>query len=185
MYNLVKVGIVVFLLLYPVLIYFGLNYFSPSQLGIFFLVLFVVRSIFIKARNKTARWQLILTVSIGGILAGLTSIFNTEDYLLWYPVGLNIAFFIVFTYSIFFPPTVIEQLARVLNKDFPESGVTYTRNVTIVWSLFFALNAMVAAWTVIYGTIGAWTLYNGFISYLIVGVILGVELIIRKYINAR
>ena len=94
MVNLIKVGIVGFLLLYPVLIYFGLKTFSPSQLGLFFLVLFAIRIIFAKTKSKTARWQLIFTVAIGGTLAALTWFFNTKEYLLWYPVGLNIAFFL-------------------------------------------------------------------------------------------
>ena len=186
MYNLIKVGIVGFLLLYPVLIYFGLNYFSPSQIGIFFLALFAIRSIFVKTRNRAARWQLIFTVTIGGVLAALTWVYNSEEYLLWYPVGLNFAFFIIFSYSLYHPPSVIEQLARNFSdREFTEAGITYTRNVTIIWSAFFAINGMISAWTVFYGSMEIWTLYNGLISYLIVGLILGIEVIIRKRVASR
>jgi len=182
MYNLVKVIIVVFLLLYPLLIYFGLNYFSPSQLGLFFLALFAIRIIFLKTKSKAARWQMIFAMTIGGTLAALTWVYDSEEYLLWYPVALNMAFFLIFAVSIMFPPTVIEQIARTSHKEFPESAVAYTRNVTIIWTVFFVVNSIIAAWTVLHGSMEIWTLYNGLISYLVVGSILGLELLVRKSI---
>lgn len=185
MYNLVKVAIVIFLLLYPILIYFGLSYFSPSHLGIFFLVLFAIRSVFAKTKSASARWQLILTVTIGGTLATLTWIYNSEEYLLWYPVGLNITFFIIFGSSLLFPPSIIERIARTFHKQFPDSAVAYTRNVTIVWTTFFAINIFVSGWTVMNGDMEIWTLYNGLISYLIVGVLLGGEFVVRKIVKQQ
>jgi len=180
MANPLKVGIVILLLLYPFLIYFGLNYFTPAHLGLFFLALFVLRIVFTKTTNKTARWQLIFTVVIGGTLATLTWIFDSKEFLLWYPVGLSTAFFLVFTMSIIFPPTVIEQIGRAYNKNFPEVAVTHTRNVTIVWSTFFAINIFVSSWTVVYGGMEVWTLYNGLISYIIVGILIGIEILVRR-----
>jgi len=180
MANPLKVGIVILLLLYPVLIYFGLNYFTPAHLGLFFLALFILRIFFSKSTNKIARWQLIFTVVIGGTLATLTWIFDSKEYLLWYPVGLSIAFFLVFTMSIIFPPTVIEQIARPRNKDFPEVAVVHTRNVTIVWATFFALNIVVSSWTVLSDDMEVWTLYNGLISYIIVGILIGIEVLVRR-----
>jgi len=180
MYNLVKVAIVIFLLLYPILIYFGLNYFSPSQLGIFFLVLFAIRSVFARTKSTSARWQLIFTVAIGGTLAALTWIYNSKEFLLWYPVGLNVTFLIIFASSLLFPPSIIERIARTFHKNFPESAVSYTRKVTIVWTIFFAINIFVSGWTVLHGDMEIWTLYNGLISYIIVGILLGAEFVVRK-----
>lgn len=186
MANLFKVVVVIFLLLYPVLIYFGLNYFSPTQMGVFFLVLFVVRGIFAKTKSKAARWQLIFTVTIGVILAALTSIYNSAEFLKWYPVGLNIAFFIIFTNSVIYPPSVIESIARLVpNKDFPPSAVIYTRRVTMVWAAFFVLNGIISAWTVLYASMEVWTLYNGLISYIAVGALLGGEVLVRKIVKPR
>ena len=185
MYNLLKVVIVIFLLLYPILIYFGLNYFSPSQLGIFFLILFAIRSVFARTRSTSARWQLIFTVTIGGTLAALTWIYNSKEFLLWYPVGLNITFLIIFASSLLFPPSIIERIARTFHKDFPESAIAYTRNVTIVWTIFFAINIFVSGWTVLNGDMEIWTLYNGLISYIIVGILLGAEFVVRKIIKQQ
>jgi len=182
MANPLKVGVVVLLILYPFLIYFGLDYFKfkASHLGLFFLALFVLRIFFTKTKSKTARWQLIFTVVIGGTLATLTWIFDSKEFLLWYPVGLSTAFFLVFTMSIIFPPTIIEQIARPRNKDFPEVAVVHTRNVTIVWATFFGLNIIVSSWTVVYGGMEVWTLYNGLLSYIIVGILIGIEILVRR-----
>ena len=181
MYNLVKVIVVVLLLLYPVFIYFGINYFSPSQLGLFLVGLFAARVLFARKNNKTARLQAVLTILIGGSLAGLTWVFNSVEYLKWYPVGLNLIFFLVFVSSLISPPSIIEQIARMQHKDLPVSGIAYTRNVTIIWTVFFVINALISSWTVLYGSMEAWTLYNGFISYIIMGAIFVLEILVRKY----
>ena len=182
MYNLVKVLIVILLLLYPIFIYFGLSYFSPSQLSIFLLAMFAVRVMFVRKSNRTARFQVLFAVVLGSCLAVLTWFFNSADYLKWYPVGLNLLFFIIFTVSIFNPPSVIEQLARLQHKDFPPEAVRYTRNVTVVWSVFFVINALISSWTVLYGTLESWTLYNGLISYIAMGLLIVLEILIRKYV---
>ncbi len=181
MYNLVKVIVVVLLFLYPVFIYFGINYFSPAQLGLFLIGLFAVRVVFSRKNNKTARLQIIFTVLIGGTLAILTWVSNSVEYLKWYPVGLNIVFFLVFAASLISPPSIIEQIARSHRKDLPASGVIYTRNVTIIWTVFFVINALISSWTVIYGSMELWTLYNGLISYIIMGTILALEVLLRKF----
>jgi uncharacterized membrane protein len=89
----------------------------------------------------------------------------------------------MFASSLIFPPSVIERIARTFHKDFPESAVAYTRNVTIVWIVFFALNSIVSAWTVLIDNREVWTLYNGLISYIIVGLILVGELVVRKIVK--
>ena len=126
---------------------------------------------------------MLLMVIIGGSLAILTWVFDSEQYLLWYPVGLNVAFFVIFMFSILYPPTVIEQLARVVNNNLPDAAISYTRKVTMVWTAFFVVNSMIAAWTALHGDMKIWTLYNGLISYLIVGLIFGIELLIRRSIK--
>jgi len=181
MYNLVKVMVIILLLLYPVFIYYGLNYFSPSQLGLCLLALFAVRIVFIRKRDKSARIQVVFTVLIGGSLALLTWVFDSVEYLKWYPVGLNMVFFFIFTASIIFPPSVIEQIARAHRNNLPPSGVIYTRNVTIIWSVFFIVNALISSATVFYGSLAVWTLYNGLISYIIMGLIFVFEITVRKY----
>ena len=129
--------------------------------------------------------QLLLTVFVGVILATLTWIFNTEKFLLWYPVGLNSVMLVVFIASLFFPPSAIEIIARIREPSLNDDGVAYTRKVTIVWSVFFAINALVSAWTVLNNDMQVWTLYNGLLAYLAMGVLFVGELILRQRLRGK
>ena len=67
----------------------------------------------------------------------------------------------------------------MLEPDLPEAGVRYTRTVTWVWCGFFAVNAGIALWTALATSLETWALYNGLISYGLMGLLLGGELLVR------
>ncbi len=185
MYQFFKLVVVILIILYPVSIYFGLQYFSPSQLGLFLLAVFVLRILVIRKHPAQRGKQLLLTVFIGVILASLTWIFDTEKFLLWYPVGLNSVMLIVFIASLLFPPSAIEVIARIREPELNTEGVAYTRKVTMVWSVFFAINALVSTWTVLNNDMRVWTLYNGLLAYLAMGVLFVGELILRQRVRRK
>jgi uncharacterized membrane protein len=97
-----------------------------------------------------------------------------------YPAFMNAAMLSVFAVTLWKPPSMIERFARVLDPDLPESGVRYTRKVTIVWIGFFALNGAIALWTVLQPGWAAWTLYNGFLSYVAAGLLFVGEYFVRQ-----
>lgn len=185
MYKFFKYLLVILIILYPVFIYFGLSYSSPAQIGLLLLCLFLARAFFI-ARDRLAQaWPLVMTVLIGAGLAGATWLLDTTAWLLWYPVAINVVLFCGFTLSLMYPPTVIERLARLREKDLPPQAIRYTRKVTIAWSVFFTCNALVATATVIHGDLAVWTLYNGFIAYLLIGLFFLVEYLLRQRLRRR
>jgi uncharacterized membrane protein len=57
------------------------------------------------------------------------------------------------------------------------------RKVTVVWLGFFLTNAAISAATAIGGSLETWTLYNGFISYVIMGVLFVSEWILRGFLR--
>lgn len=185
MHKFIKSLVIVLIVLYPFIIYFGLKYLSPSQIGLMLLLLFAVRAFLVRGENSVRARLIILTVIAGSILAGLAWFFGKTDSLLWYPVAINVVLFLVFTRSLVFPPTVIEMLARVTEGDLPEKAIRYTRKVTIVWSIFFVFNSLVAVWTVLYGGMQLWTLYNGLIAYILMGILFGVEFMIRRRVRGH
>jgi uncharacterized membrane protein len=73
-------------------------------------------------------------------------------------------------------------LARLQEPDLPESGVLYTRKVTLVWCAFFIMNAATALYTC-FESIEIWTLYNGLISYLLAGSLFAGEWIVRQFVR--
>jgi len=185
MYKLLKILIVVLITLYPFCIYFGLNYFSPSQLGLFLLAVFGVRLLFVPRGYSEKTWPVMLTIIIGACLAGFSWLFDSPEFLFWYPVGLNIALLVLFVVSIIYPPTIVERMASLTQKKLSTGMVAYTRKVTIVWSLFFTMNAVIATWSVLVEDLQIWALYNGLLAYLIMGLIFSVEYLVRRIVRAK
>ena len=98
-----------------------------------------------------------------------------------YPILLSLGLFCVFGYSLVRPPTVVERIARLREPDLPQDAIPYLRGVTLVWLVFFLANAAVSAATALSGSLELWTLYNGFLSYLIMGALFAGELVVRRY----
>ena len=57
--------------------------------------------------------------------------------------------------------------------DFPPAAVVYTRRVTQVWCGFFVVNGLIAVATALWASTAVWTLYNGLLSYVAMGVLMG------------
>ncbi len=93
--------------------------------------------------------------------------------------------FIIFLVSFIKPPTIIEKIARLTDESFTDEAIPYTRKVTVVWMLFFLVNASIASYTVLQNNLELWTLYNGLISYLIMGTIFVIEFIVRKRVKSK
>jgi acyl-coenzyme A synthetase/AMP-(fatty) acid ligase/3-hydroxymyristoyl/3-hydroxydecanoyl-(acyl carrier protein) dehydratase len=59
----------------------------------------------------------------------------------------------------------------------------YCRKVTLVWCLFFVINGGIAVFTVFFASDALWSLYNGGISYIVMGILFGGELMVRKRVD--
>ena len=57
--------------------------------------------------------------------------------------------------------------------------------MTIAWTVFLVSNAGVSAATGVWGTLDQWTLWNGLISYLLMGALFGGEYAVRRIVLRR
>jgi uncharacterized membrane protein len=89
----------------------------------------------------------------------------------------------IFGASLRFPPTVIERIARLTEPDLPPEGVVYTRKVTAVWVGFLLVNAAISLWTVLWGSLEQWALWNGLLSYLAMGILFTAEYLVRRVVR--
>jgi len=87
--------------------------------------------------------------------------------------------FIVFFSSLFSSQPIIERLARLQHPNLPDQGIRYTRNVTIIWAIFFIINGVAATITALWCSFASWSLYNGLIAYLLMGLLMGSEYLVR------
>ncbi len=132
-----------------------------------------------------------LISSIFFLLAGvLCFATNSSLFLKLYPLAVCGTFFFVFAMSLASPPNIIFRFATlqdksILGSPFKGRVESYCKKVTLVWCGFFVLNGAAAAWTAFYGSERAWAVYNGGLSYIIMGLIFAVEFFIRKKVNKK
>ena len=175
---LILILIVVSTICYPFLIYYGLSNFDISIIAIGGILLtllqLVLRSIDAK---KNIRLFLPLTIALI-VTYGTAYFLKDSKFMKITPVLINLNFLILFATSLFKPPSMVERFARLKFKNLPPEATPYCRNVTYIWILFFIGNGSIAIWTV-FQEMKIWTFYNGFLSYILMGVIFAGEFIYR------
>jgi len=160
---------------YPALIYLARHSWSPKALGIGLVVSAVVW------RMSVGDTAISRGLICGGVLlAALAFGFNDVLPLKLYPVMVNGLLLVVFAASLWFPPTVVERIARFHHPELPQEAVKYTRRVTQIWCLFFLGNGLIALWTAVQQSARAWFWYNGVIAYLLIGTLFAGEWLIRR-----
>ncbi|MBU2885712.1 hypothetical protein KO507_08055 [Gilvimarinus agarilyticus] len=170
---------IVVLLLYPLLVYIGMQWLEPRILGVAIAAVYLTRLAF-----KVKQWWQRLMLLLGLVsFAGMIWWSNNELLLKFLPSLINLTMAAVFAYSVFYPPTIPARMAALEHPEgLPEVVVGYTLNVTWMWIGFFIINAAIAAATAVLATRATWALYNGFIAYLFMGVLLGGEFAYRQLI---
>lgn len=181
MATLGKVAIALVTLIYPFAVYFGLQTFSLRYLLLLLVCLALFRLLSWKdaGRKSVAVWCAVILT-----LVGLSLWTESDIGLLLYPVAVSFSLLLVFATSLWQPMTLVEKLARLQEPDLPVEAIAYTRKVTKVWSVFFAFNGSVALATVYLGDKSLWLVYNGFLSYLLIGMLAGGEWLVRKKVKA-
>jgi uncharacterized membrane protein len=160
---------------YPFAVYFGVRHFEPWKIAAALVGLLALRLACGSGKALGSG-----AVLIAGLLfCGLAVWRNDLLTLRFYPVVVNAAMLTLFGWSLIQPPTAIERLARLRHPDLPPAGVAYTRRVTQVWCGFFVLNGGIALATALWSSFEVWSLYNGLIAYLLMGVVFAGEYAVR------
>ncbi|MGM0952535.1 MAG: hypothetical protein ACQEW7_06110 [Pseudomonadota bacterium] len=165
---------------YPVAVYLTLQH-AGTNAAVWLLLPIALLHGYRAIRGQRSGWWWLLACLL---LTAWSWVQQSAIGVKFYPVVVSAGLLAVFLWSLRFPPTVIERLARLKEPDLPPSGVVYTRNVTKVWCGFFVLNGAIATGT-IYAGDWVWTLYNGFISYLLMGLLFTGEWLFRQYYRSQ
>uniref|UniRef100_A0A8I0CZE1 DNA gyrase subunit B n=1 Tax=Pseudomonas tritici TaxID=2745518 RepID=A0A8I0CZE1_9PSED len=167
------------LLAWPFLIGFGLTHNSLHWLLPLMALLLVCR--LSQARHSAGPMRFVVqSVALAGIaLCTASYLLKAHQWLLLYPLVVNLVMLAVFGGSLWTSMPLVERLARLREPDLPPEGVRYTRNVTRVWCVFFIVNGSIALLTVVKGDMQLWTLWNGMIAYILMGTLMATEWLIR------
>lgn len=131
-----------------------------------------------------------------------------------YPAAMSASAAFWCAYTLYKPPNAIERLLILLNRsasglprqlreriplaipddansaepsEIAPSEVqrTYLRGLTAVWLIFFTANAAIALHTATAQSTGTWALYNGAISYALIALVVGLEMLYRPVYQRR
>lgn len=165
-------------LLYPFAVYFGIEHLSPRLFAAVLAALWLSR-VLLAPRAAGGR-----LLAGGALLFCLALALLDEPALLrWYPVLVSLCMLAVFGFTLIQGPPLIERLARLREPQLPPKAVRYTRRVTQVWVLFFIFNASLATVLTLWAPLSWWTLYNGLIAYLLMGLLFAGEWLVRQRVR--
>jgi uncharacterized membrane protein len=166
-------------LCYPFLMYWGLQHYSPRVIAIF-LGIGVTYNLL---QIQPGRHQRRLLFPVLGTLAlcVLSALLNQSTVLLYLPFLISLNLGLAFSYSLLYPPSMVEIFARMSTSDLSEETIRYCRLITLVWVIFFICNATIASLTACCADLKVWSLYNGVVAYCAIGVLFTAELCYRYW----
>jgi uncharacterized membrane protein len=167
-------------LLYPFVVYFGLEHFKPWQVGLLLGALWLARVLTSPARVGN-RWMAGAAIAF----CVLVMVVGNAQLLRWYPVLISTFMLGLFGSSLIYGPPVVERLARLREPELPAVAIAYTRLVTQVWSGFFLVNGLIAAGLTLWAPLSWWTLYTGLIAYGLMGLLFAGEWWVRQRVRGR
>lgn len=164
---------------YPFLVYYG-----KERIGALWITGGLLLLWGIKSALSRQRWQQIVAVALL-LCVLLFQLTDRPGFLYFYPVVINLVLLAVFAGSLFTSMSVVERIARSQEPDLAQSAVRYTRAVTKVWIVFFMLNGGTTYLLWQAGYFQAWSLYTGFISYVLMGLLFAGEWAYRKHYKRK
>lgn len=132
-----------------------------------------------------------LITSLLLLAAGITCfITNQTVFIKLYAVAICSIMLVMFGSTLFFPPNMIFRFACLADKSIKGSLIQnrvekYCRKVCIAWCIFFILNGSASVYTAFFTDDRIWSVYNGGISYALMGLMFIIEYMIRKGVNSR
>lgn len=176
---MVKSSLIILSLLYPFIVYWGIQHDAYGWLLSLLAGLFVLR--WIAASSTQERYILGLAlIIVGGVMWWL----GEKNGLKLYPVIINLSLLFLFASSLLTDLSFVERLARIREPYLSTEAVIYTRKVTQLWCVFFALNASIALITVFLADDALWLWYNGVVAYILIGILMAGEWLVRQRVKA-
>ncbi|MDR2842038.1 MAG: hypothetical protein LBV52_02430 [Spirochaetaceae bacterium] len=176
---------------YPVLVFILLVVYKlPLRIFSLFAIGFASVFFLFSGNKKKSNKFRIASAVILALLGSLCFFTNSLIILKLYPVLVNVLMLCVFTVTLFSPPCMIFRFATLQDKSIKGSSgekkiEAYCKKVTVIWCCFFVINGSIAVYTVFFASNGAWSLYNGGISYILMGLLFIIEFLVRKNVQKK
>lgn len=200
MKKFMKILMILLSVIYPVIVFVFLYFLKTPVRVLSIFIIIVAAGIFLTftSRNKdTKRTSIDIKQIVTPILlltAGLLCFLTNKIFFLkLYSVFLSAIFLGLFGSTLFFEPTMIFRFATLADKSIIGSTCEnqvrkYCKIVTIIWCLFFIMNGTISTLTAFSQDIfhiteeqadKVWTIYNGCLSYVLMGLLFAGEYLVR------
>ena len=131
--------------------------------------------------NKSIRFSMIAAIVL---IVGLAQV-DGQVAAKAYPVVISGGLAFLFGASLWRPPSLVERMAELGGETLSPAIRLYCRRVTMVWALWLAINTLIAAALALFGSLEAWALWTGLLSYLVMGLIFAAEFTLRRFVRRR
>jgi uncharacterized membrane protein len=167
---------------YPFLMSAGLALGRPRLVAVFMGLLLLVPGVLAwrSGYRSAALWRL---ADVGLAMAFLVAaaLVNRGNVFRLGPALANVAMLFSFGRTLVWGPSIVEVIARVRHGgELPPGAEWYCRRLTLLWCVFFAVNAGFIAWLAFYASLAWWTIYTGVLAYLLAGALFIAEVLYRR-----
>lgn len=166
---------------YPFIILFGLKYLPPTFFGVALLFLLAMRYGVLLPEERPVLVPILLIFVTYALVAAIS---GSQAMLLYYPAVVSFTLCGVFLNSLRQGDPLLLRIIRARGWPISEHGPRYLYRLTAIWSGFFIANGLVSIWTSTQ-SLEIWTFYNGFLSYVLIATLMGVEYIFRRWYKRR
>ena len=139
-----------------------------------------LRSLFRDTDRSAVKTMAIVPV-VAFTAFGLGALLDSAGFVLAAPVAINGVLLAAFGSTLRSGSRpMIERFARLTVNDLAEAELRWCRGWTWAWTLFFVSNGAIAAALAVAAPLSWWTVYNGLIAYVLMGLMFAAEYVPRK-----
>lgn len=166
---------------YPFAAFAALTYFPARAVALVVGLAVLLRVVASRrlGREHLARALWTVGPAIGVLL--LAGIYDDGRFFLFVPALTNAALLITFARTLRTGPSMVETFARWQGYRIAGDRIGYCRTVTGVWCAFFLANVSVSLFLALYATLAQWTVYTGVVAYLLAGALFTIEIAYRAW----
>ena len=182
-------------ILYPLMVFSILVIFKlPVRYLSIGIIIFAIAYSIVSGRNYRGKHTAALFISPVILFAiGAVSLFLNDHspvVIKLYPPLADLAYITIMVTSLFIPPPLAYYFIDIFDKSMKtkipkERFDRYCFRATIVWSVYFFIDSIIALIIAFYGSDVVWGIYCGCITYVNIGLIFTGEFIILKMMEKK
>ena len=176
-------------ILYPLLVFCVLVVFKlPIRYLSIGIIIFAIAYSVVNSRHYKGRHTLLLFISpVILCTIGVISLYLDDSPIIikLYPALADLAYLTIMVTSFFFPPPLAYYFINIFDKSIktkiPKARFdVYCVRASVVWCVYFVIDGITALLTAYFSSDFVWGVYNGGITYAIMGLIFAGEFVILK-----